>query len=246
MKRFSETLQEIHRRLDLPQPAKSRVVLEIAADLRDLHSYFRDSGMSDAEAYERAVEQCDLSDDALAQLAQIHTAPWRRFLDRLSAQGQSRWERTLLIVLLLFIAASTGRLMLSADLFRAAGAAVWPILGVTAAAFCIGLEKCYRAYLKQDHNLRRLRAGLPSLLVLAGLVLIMGMYAYWLKLFRTSSGAAADLNGAVQDATAWLVAGSAMLIVDMMCALAIAFLWFVLANKIARIEQAEAAVLLME
>lgn len=246
MNRFGETLQEINRRLDLPQPAKSRVVLEIAADLEDLHRHFRESGLTDIEAYKRAIEQCDLSDEALFELTHIHTTPWRRFLDQLSAQGQSRWERGLLILLLAFIAVTTGRLLFSTEMFRVASAAVWPILGITGAAVVISAHTFYLAYLKQEHNLARLRAGLPLLASLAGGILVTGMYGYWLGLYRVARQAALDADSSILSLIGWLTGSSAMLMVCFVCTIVIALMWYMLANKVSRIEQAEAAVLLLE
>lgn len=246
MNQFSETLREINRRLDLPQPAKSRVILEIAADLQDLFEYYRGIGLNDETARERALVQCDLSDESLAQLVQIHTAPWRRFLDRLSDQGRARWERGLLLLLMAFIAATTGRLVISTGLFRIASGAVWPIIGITAAALIISAYTIYLAYIKQEHDLPRLRSGLPLLLVLSGGCLVIGLYGYWLALYRTAARAAADVEGALRLAVAWLTAGSAMLMVAFMSAILIALLWYLLADKVARIEEAEAAVLMIE
>jgi hypothetical protein len=46
MTRFSDTLRALNERLDLPQPVRSRILLEIAGDLEDLEQHFLDSGLS--------------------------------------------------------------------------------------------------------------------------------------------------------------------------------------------------------
>ena len=50
MSRFADTLRLINQRLSLPEPAKSRVLLEIAADLEGLFEHYSANGRDDQEA----------------------------------------------------------------------------------------------------------------------------------------------------------------------------------------------------
>jgi hypothetical protein len=244
MTRFTETLRDINDRLDLPQPARSRVLLEIAADLDGLHRYYCDRGLSEEEARRRAVEQCDLSDEALAELTRVHLSPYRRFLDRLGAQARTRWERALLAVFLLIVAVMAGGLATSGDVFRVAGPPSWPALALTLAALALGLQKLYTAHLSQDHDLTRLRAGSGTLLVLAGLNLLTGVTAYSLVLYRIARHMAIDVNEGAPLVTQSLLSGSALLVICLLAAIVCSVLWFLVENQIGRIEEAEAALLL--
>lgn len=244
MTNFTETLRDINDRLELPQPARSRVLLEIAADLDDLFAYYRQHGCSPQEARIRAIEHCDLSDEALAGLVQVHTSVWKRFLDRFGAQAQSRWERVFLLVLLAFVALLTGRMIVTLEVFEAAEAWVWPVVLVTFAAAVFGGHKLYLAFLKKDHDSRRLRSGLTALIAAAVANLIIGTFGAWMGLYRAAGRAADDVAGFWRYAVEWLFAGSSLFVVSLTAAVMVSLLWFVLANKVARIEEAEAAILL--
>lgn len=241
---FTDTLKEIDGRLDLPQPARSRVLLEIAADLRDLYDHYRDQGLSSKESRQRAVEQCDLSDEALSELMLVHTSAWRRFLDRFSEQAQTRWERALLVVLIVFIAAASGRLVFGVDVFATAGAWVWPALAITFVSFAFAGHKFYVAFVKKDHRSHRLQAGLPALLVAGAANLVIGAFGSSTAMYTAARRAADDYEGFWLYLTQWVLGSSSLLIVCFAAAILTALLWYVLANKIARIELAEAALLL--
>jgi hypothetical protein len=246
MREFTDTLKEINERLDVPQPARSRLLLEIAGDLNDLYEHFRSQGMSKGDARRLALDTCDLSDDALAELVSLHTSLWRRFMDRFSAQAQSRWERALLLVFLVFVVAATGQIVTTAAVFRLAAGWVWPAVFVTFVGVVVGAEKLYQAYIKKSHNARRLRSGLGAVLAAAVADLIIGTYGYAMGMYHAVHRTAEDVDGMWLFVTEWLLESSSLLIVCFTAAILVSLLWYVLANKVARIEQAEAAVLLID
>jgi hypothetical protein len=244
MSDFTETLRAINDRLVLPQPAKSRVLLEIAADLRDMYEYYRALGLSQQDARHRAIEHCDLSDEVLTELTRLHTSAWRRFMDRFSEQAQTRWERALMILTLVFMAAVAGRFAMMADVFAAAHAWVWACGVVTALAVLYACYKLYLAFVKQAHDSRRLRAGLSSLLVAAGTNLLIGAYGNCVAMYDTAQRAADDLERVWLYAAEWLLQGASLQMACLSAAVVIALFWYVITNKVSRIERAEAAALL--
>jgi hypothetical protein len=244
MSEFTEILRSINDRLDLPQPARSRVLLEIAADLRDTYDYYRGQGLSQEEARRYAVENCDLSDEVLADLTRLHTSAWRRFMDRFSEQAQTRLERVLVILTLLFIAAIAGRLVVSVDVFSTARPWIWAALVLTVSAVSYACQKLFLAYVKQDHDPRRLRAGLPSLLVAAGADLLIGAYGNWSAMYQAARRTVDDVGGLWLYATEWLLESASLQLICLTAAIVIAILWYVIANKVSRVEQAEAAALI--
>jgi hypothetical protein len=50
MTRFSEILRSTAVRLDLPQPSKSNILLELAADLEDLFQHYREQGHDEEDS----------------------------------------------------------------------------------------------------------------------------------------------------------------------------------------------------
>ncbi|MBU0753968.1 MAG: hypothetical protein KJ645_02435, partial [Planctomycetes bacterium] len=140
----------------------------------------------------------------------------------------------------------TGRLVCSVRLFETANPVVWPILGATLLAVCVAVPKYYAAFLKQDHDTKRLKAGLLFIPGVAGFNLLAGIYGYWLGLYPVARQVATEEADALTLVFRWMMRGSAMFTVCLLCVMVIIVLWFVLTNKIARIEQAEAASLMAD
>ena len=245
MKRLGEVLRELEGRLDLPQPARSRVLLEIAGDLEALSRHFESRGLPEEEALARALERCDLSDEAISQLVAVHAGGYRRFLERLSAQAQRRWERVLLAVVVAFVLLGSGKLVLTERIFTQAGLCVWPVLALAAVALFTVLPKVYGAWLRQDHAGRRLRRGLALLPALAGASLLIGVGGVWVELYRGARRASLVEEPSPWFFMHWMLASAALLVVCLFTAILILSAWFLLANKIARIEEAEAELLLL-
>jgi hypothetical protein len=244
MKQFTETLNALNDRLDLPQPARSRVLLEIAADLRDMYDYYRSQGVPPQDARQKAVEHCDLSDEALAELVRLHSSAWRRFMDRLGEQAQTRWERCLLVLMLVFIVVIAGRTAVSVDVFALAHVSVWVAVSITAVATWFAGFKAFVAFVKQDHDVRRLRWGLPALLVAAGADLVVGAYGGCMGMYEAARRSAEDPNGIWLYTIQWLVEGASLQLVCLSASVLVALMWYLIVNKVTRIERAEATELL--
>jgi hypothetical protein len=246
MSRFHAVLRRTAARLDLPQPAKSHVLLEMAADLEDLYAVYRGRGLDEQEALRRVEERLDVADEALAELIRVHSSGFRRWLDRLSEQAQTRWERVLLGLVLLFAAVTAAGSLSSGTFLREASIFAWPGVAIGLVAAGILLAKGYRLYLKKDHAIRRLRRGLPSLLLLTGASLFNGLFGYLLGLHLVMERIAVDPEAAGLHMMRWLVGSTTTMIVSLLVAILTAIAWFVLMNKVRRIELAEAALMLEE
>lgn len=243
MTSFGEVLRPLRARLPLPQPARTRVLLEVAADLEDMYRHYRASGLSEEEARVRAVDTFDLSDAALAELVRVHTSFLRRLLDRLSAQAQSRWERGLLLIVAGTLAFVFVQVVLRGAIVAVAGAQVWPTLICGLAGMTVGLVKFYQIHIKQDHELRRARRGLDAIAMLAGAQVLLGFLIGWISLYLAARRIANDVEYAGVHLFNWLLSASATLSVSLMGALLTAMIWFALARSVAGIADAEAALL---
>ena len=62
MNQFTPLLKQLNSRLDLPQPQKSRILLEISADLNDLYDLYVSQGHSREEAKQRAEIKFDFDE----------------------------------------------------------------------------------------------------------------------------------------------------------------------------------------
>lgn len=243
MSRFVGTLRRISDRLTIPQPARSRVLLEISADMEDLRRHYLDRGLGEEEAALRVESEFSLSEEALGELVGVHGNPLTRVLDGLSAQTRGRWERALLVLLLLFVAVVAGRLMLTREFFATASPLAWPILAGMLVALGLSAVKGYRLQIRRDHDPRRLRGGL-NLLPMLGL----GMLAYafaglWLNLGWTALRIQTRLDEMGFLLADWLMSSATLLITAHVCALLCGLLWFLLDLRVGTIEGQEAALL---
>jgi hypothetical protein len=246
MNRFTGLLKKTADRLDLPQPAKSHVLLEMAADLEDMFAAYRERGLSEEEAMQRVEEKFDASDDALSELTRLHRSAARRGMDRLSEQASTWWEKLMLVAVLLFVAGSTGTLVFYPSFFDHASVFIWPgvVLGILALG--VFLFKAYQLFIRKDHALRLLRRGLPSLLFLACAALFNGIFGSVLQMQSSMYRIAEDYTTAHVHLSTWLVGSTATMILSLLVAILVALFWFVLMSRVKRIELQRAARLMEE
>lgn len=241
---FADVLLPLSDRLPLPQPVRSRVLLEIAADLEDLYQHYRDAGMSQAEARSKAIAACDLSEQALAELVDIHTSTFRKLLDRLSAQAQTRWERVLLGLVAASVTIATLNVLVREPLIADAGWMVGPPLFCAASALVLGLAIFYQIFIKQARAPLSARRGVDAVAVLAAAQCLLGFLGTYLGLYLAACRIVGDAHNAFLYLFNWLLGGAALLSASLSGALLTAVIWFVLARRVAVIADAEAMQLL--
>jgi hypothetical protein len=244
MTHFNEALVDLGDRLAIPQPARSRVLLEIAADMEDLYETYMARGLSEDEAKRRTLEQFGPSDEALQDLVEVHSTVVKRTLDRLSEQARSRWERGLLAALVGFAVVIGGRSLAGGGLLTDMIPVAWPIFAIAAIGLLIGAARFYTLFLKKDHDPRRLRTGLGSLFVFAIVELLVGFGGAWVGLFLATARILDDIENPGIYIFDWILKSSATLCFSMIAAMLLALTWLVLAARVAAIEEAEAALLI--
>lgn len=257
MSRFSSLLQHINDRLDVPQPAKSRILLEIATDLEDAYEVFREHGHSEEDATRLAQERFLLDDSTIAELENIYQPFFKKMLDRFSLQVQSRWQRVILVLTLLSIAALSGQVMLTHDFFSQASPFIWPVVGISITGIVLFFIKFFKLYLLKQHQRKILRKGVDALLYLGVLSLALGFVGYFYELLRYSINTVypggslitvivtvTDSPQRILDIYTCFVTSSTVMMASLLSTLFLALFWYVLNHKVARIEMAEAASLL--
>lgn len=242
MSRFADVLRETAERLNLPQPTKSRILIEIAGDMEDFYGACRERGLSKEEAHREAVGHFQLSDEALADLVTVHTSRVRRFLDRLSEQGRSRAERVALLLVVVFVLTASGTEVAGTGLMGHAGPLAWPALLLAFGGIVLGIRKAWALWLTQDHDPRQLRDGLAVILAIACIDALIGFFGFWVEIQVLAQRLAAGAPGT--NLIIWMRASSATVVVAMMSALICSLIWYLLAHKVARIEQAQVDYLL--
>lgn len=244
MSRFAAVLRTVSERLDLPQPVKSRILLEMAGDLEDLYRHHLEEGFEEARAAELAEDAFAVSDEALKHLARVHESG-SRFTDRLTRQVGSWWEKALLIVWVLAVVLLVATVAAEERFFLVVSPFVWPLLGLALGVFAFSLWKLYELFLKKPPDVRRLRSGLGVLLFFAGTSLAVSVcgLVYNLRWYAYHSWKGAP-ESVFEMFTAWILATSAMMIIGLVTAILAALMWLLLANLVTRSEHREVDALL--
>jgi hypothetical protein len=245
MSPFTEILQDLNEKLDLPQPEKSKIILEVSSDLNDAMAYHISRGSSREDAIRRASETFSVSDETIAQLVRIHESLFRRVMEKLSSRILNRCEKVALISLLLFISVVTGTALMRLEFLVDASRFVWPVAGVAFSVLVVALWKFYRLYIKKVHTVKTLRNGLPLIFFLGAGSLFMGFYGFFLETYCALN----RLLGGAWAPDLWmdyLLGVSSLLIVSLLVTILAGLVWIVFSNKVYRIEQAEAVMLLCE
>lgn len=150
MSRFARVLRRVERRLEAPEPERSRILMEVAADLEDLYQAYRERGMEEAEARRRAERWLAPSTTALASLRSVHLPALARLLDRLEGTRRGRIE--LGAATLVSLAAAAGGIFaaLRSGALSPAAPGLWAVAGLGALGLGVGLRRAYRLFVRGD------------------------------------------------------------------------------------------------
>ena len=246
MNRFDSLLRATSDRLNLPQPIKSRVLLELAADMEDLYELYRERGSPEELAAQQVIEQFSFSDEALYRLIRVHASPYRRLMDGLSERTLALWERAMFLVLTAFVAVLTMEVAMTVQPFSDASPLIWLVVALGATGLVIAVLRIYALYLKEDHDVRRLRRGLDALLGIGVLSVVVGHYTLLVELFRIARAVVDDADRAFMGAVICVLRTAPVMNLAFLVAIGTAIAWFVLSGTAARIEEAEASALVGE
>lgn len=241
MNRFRDILSRVNGRLDLPQPRKSRILLELSGDLNDAFEACLERGMDEQEARRRVELMFDLSEEAIDELVRVHDSGLRKLIDAMSIEARTRWERALLVVLLAFIAFFAGRPILSTEPFVLAGPFAWPVAGLSVVALAATLVQVYRLHVRRIHDPRRLRSGPVWIVAAATGCLVSGFAGSSAELARAARAIAAGAERPLAIFIGGTLAASAVMVVALLAAILWAIIWSMLERSAGRIAEAEIA-----
>lgn len=232
MSRFNVFLHQTGERLALPKATRGMILVEIASDLEDLFQHYLQQGLSDEEAAERAEEKVDMSDDALAELVRIHSDA-RGWTDRIVRRAQPFWERVAMAMIVLFFIAASVLDHGVRPLAHVTGF-IWPILGILLAL--VGFFIVQMTRFPDDPNTRRLREGLVTPLFLGAASVVVGFAGAGIELYRALRRMVADPEHAASLFSQAALGSTATLAIALLVALGAGVAWFVLAGRVARLE----------
>lgn len=236
MSRFAQVLSDADARLAVPEPARSRILLEIAADMEDLHLEYLGRGLSEEDADRAVIDHFDLSEDVLRELVRVHDTPLQRSLEHLTGPVRGVGSRLLMVFLALFVTVGSGSLLFRGNLYRDASGLVWAIMPVLALGLAIAGRYAYRAFKGGGAWCPGLRSGLGRLLGLAALILAVTGGGLWVELYLSALRVRAAPRETLIYLVGWLHMASATLVIALSGALVLGFLWFFLDTRLRRDE----------
>ena len=244
MNAFSSILKPLYDKLDLPQPEKSRVIIEVAADMEDTYQSYLEQGFSEEKSIDLTKTHFQFDETSIKELNQIHQTGFQKLLLKLSDQARSWWERAALIFILIFIVQFSGQFILTKSFLLETSRFVWPILGIGMIMMILALAKFYEVFIKRKSLTIHLRSNLFFILFLGGTGLIVGLYGFLYETFRALNECLYHLDDTFSIMVHWLYQSSAMAITGFWVFIISAILWFILNNRIIRLEIAETNCLL--
>jgi hypothetical protein len=245
MSDFSIPLRDLATRLPIPEPARSRVLLEMATDMEDLLHVLLESGKERSEAIRAVEEQFDLSEEALKELVQIHSSPLQRSLEGLSSQAPSPWERGILILVGLFVAPGLVLHLVQPSILQDASPLAFGLLLVLAISLGLGGWRAVTLFRPGAGEGGAIpRKGIRALPGLALLLLGLGFSGSWVELYRAILAIRAGPEPAIVHLVGWLHMASATLVVALSGALLTGLVWFFLEVRAASLEERAATAML--
>lgn len=239
MERFSHVLRRVDRELEVREPERSRILLELAGDLEDLYREYRKSGYPDREARRRAETWLAPDPGSVARLQYLHTPTLGRLLSSLSEIVRSRVETGALVLLtLVSIAGGLGALWAS-PLAWPPGPAMAVILAIGGLGTAVAGRHALDVFLSPERGIQvpEWIPGLPTLSAAAALTGALGASIHLRAAFLTSSPEA-TLAG-----PAWEIigtaAGTAALGIVVALGLALGWFWLVVRVRVVRSARAD-------
>jgi hypothetical protein len=262
MNPFIKTLEKINNNLNLPQPQKSQILLEIAGDLLDLYHYYLNQGYSEKEAKQKAEIKIDLDRNSIAEMFNLHNSGFRKLFTRLSQQTQTKWEQVGILAVLVVIFSLFSFSVSTTQFLTNSTFLIRPLFLITVLIIVLFILKFYQLFIKKDHRPAKLRTGLPGILLLGFFSLFYSIFAYFVDMY--SLGAKASLfvmnpflmivlhtdqpeqMEILEKVANWYLSSSSIIMTGFVVSILAAFLWYVIYVKVIKIEIAESAFLLEE
>jgi hypothetical protein len=230
--------------LTVPEPARSRIVLEVAADMEDLFEEYLARGLSTEDAETAVVDHFDLSEEVLQELIRVHDTPFQRSLESLSGPVRDVWSRSLMAVLAVLVILGSGSLLFRGQLYRDASGLVWVIMPILGWGLWVAGGSLRRFITAGEGRRSGVSSELGRLLGLAVLIMAVTFAGLWVELYLSGLRIRAATAETMIHLVGWLHMASATLVIALSGALVLGFLWFFLSSAVRHRELAAVSDLL--
>jgi hypothetical protein len=227
MSRFAPALRSVARELDVPPAARAAILLEMAADLEAVYERHRQAGAGEEEAVRRAEEMVLGSADVLRRLGRIHRGSWRVWSAGMGERLGGGADLVLLAVAVAPVLVASTAVSVR-TLATSAEPLAWPLAILAVAITAVIALEAGRIV----GGGRGGTAGLPLLLVLAGLAPAFGMLAATLTAWSATRTLASAGSAALDaEILARIGTAGALLLAGLLLGIAAALTWFVLLSR---------------
>ncbi|MEJ2542936.1 MAG: hypothetical protein P8Y99_02610 [Calditrichaceae bacterium] len=256
MNPFTDLLKKYSNKINLPQPKKARILLEIAADLNDTYSYYLQKGDNEQEAYRKACEKFELSDEVINDLNKVHMTNFYQWVLNTLGFSQTLFERLIFglvgisVMIIVLYTALTTTFFINVSVYT------YLIFAILIAVTILSLFKIHQLYIKKDHNISSINSGMSLFNILLIANVFVGMFGYFTELYFAGTNmlylgpffliTMVDVNLLQDPILGFMIRTSLLIMVCMFTTLIIGMFWLLITNKISSIEQAEAEILLAE
>ena len=245
MSRFTPLLQRMNERLNLPQPEKSRVLLEMAGDLDELYELYLNRGYNESDAQRLAEEKVEASDDTITLLIQLNDTFMRKLLRRFSELTQKRieifsWVSLLVLIGFMFVMRIMNSKLVYDSVF------IWMLSFLAVSIFGVALSKYYSLYIKKDHEISGLHSGLSLIFFLGILSILTGLNGFFFELYKASMNIITEAEKMQIYFPMAIKRSLSLVAVSFVIAVCAALVWFIFTLKTLYIEQLKKNVLYSE
>ena len=239
MRRFSHVLRRVDRRLEVREPERSRILLELAGDLEDLYRAYRDRGCGDEEARRRAEAWLVPDDGSLDGLRRLHTPLAARLLSPLSEVARSRLETLAFTVLALGTVAAGLGLLWTTPVLGTHGPWTVAVLALGGLGAAAAARRGVQLFVSSGSRGPGVPGALPELPALGAGAALVGALGGCVELERALASAGGGVSaGGAAWAGMGTAAGTAAL--GLLVALALALAWFWLVARVRAVRRARA------
>lgn len=224
--------------LEVPYPAKARILEELASDAESLYAHFRRLGHDEASATREVETRLSVTDHAAEELATLHRSLYRRLVDRYAAGREAAVEIALLLVTVAALLTAGIMAMLRMQLLGGAFLP-WVVLLASSGAWLSAAACAFRIVVRGETRIERMRRGLVSIPALSLVAGTAAALSALYRLYSTLPPAYVDPGQVVAVFVPWIRYSADLLSAALATGLGTGIVWFLLQTRIAAAENVE-------
>lgn len=184
MKIIKDILLELEQKIDIPQPAKAHLILEIRNDMLDYYETLTEMKYDKNRINQVIKERFTLSETEIEDLEKIHNSLVVRLFNKIPRI--QKYEKIILLGVLIVIAATIGYASMNSQIFRGVPWLIIPVIFAAVLILLNFIRKFYELYIKKQHNLRTTKYGVRQTFYLSCFAVISGLFGFFYHLSQNA------------------------------------------------------------